>query len=494
MKKQITTFSICASTALVFGLGASVNLAIGKLATSALHPSSTAVLWIIDAYLIVFGCLLIPGGALGDKLGRKRMMLTGLVILAAGSLISAVVPTVALVIAGRGLTGLGAALILPSSLPLMMAAYPPERREHAVAIWTSMTAVGGVLGNVAGGVILQYFDWQILFVVAAPFAIILAIVLAYAAPSVPGHMRRIDAGGSATLIVTVFAVMFAVIEGRALGWTQPVVVGALVLAVVFGIVFVRYELRQAEPLLDPRVFGVPGARAGAIGVCCSFLAMYAMFYFNGQYLMSIKGYSAMVAGFAVVPLALLMALLARVTPKLGQRFGNRAMVVGGLLCLALGLVLLGFCTATTSYPVYLVFLLLIGAGAALSNPALSSAIVSSLPPAQMGTGTGLNSFSREFGGALGLALFGTLVGGMFSHRLSESGMSTDGRDVGAVLRTAGANGAAVRDAFSYATNIGFWVVGGILVVATLIIASWLPGRVAPGAPEGAAAKDKVGVR
>ncbi|MFJ6858257.1 MFS transporter [Streptomyces werraensis] len=472
---------------LVFGLGAGVNLAVGRLATSALHPSPTEVLWIIDSYLIVFGCLLIPAGAVGDRYGRKGALLTGLALMVTGSLASAVAPTVPLLLAARAVTGAGAALILPNSLPLLISCYPPEKRGHAVALWTALSGGGGVAGNVVGGAVLEYFDWQALFAVAAPLAVCGLAATAASVPRVPRHDHVIDTGGVLLLVVTVCGVLFGIIEGPELGWTSPGVLLAFGSAAGFLLVFCRYELRRRHPLLDPRVFRRPGMRAGTLGITVSFVAMYSVFCLNGQYLMDVKDYPAVLAGLGTAPLAVVIFLVSPLAARLADRFGARPVVACGLLVVVAGLGLFSLCGPATPYLLYAGCIAVVGAGSGLSNPPLSNAVVTSVPAHQAGVGSGVNSFSREIGGALGFAVFGTLLNTRFAAALPDGlrlpGGSAGGQALGSVLHGVERSGAGaeplsaqVREAFATGMAESLRVIGLVLLIAAFLVVTWLRPR------------------
>ncbi|MFD7137815.1 MFS transporter [Streptomyces sp. NPDC059894] len=484
---RVATAALGMCVMLVFGLGAGVNLAVGRLATSALHPTPTEVLWIVDSYLIVFGCLLIPSGALGDRYGRKGALLTGLALMVVGSLASAVSPTVALLLVARAVTGAGAALILPNSLPLLVHCHPPEKRGHAVALWTALSGGGGVAGNIVGGAVLEFFDWQALFAVAAPLAACGLAVAARSVPRVERHHHSVDAGGVVLLVVAVFGVLFGIIEGSELGWSSPAVLLAFGAGAVFLGLFCRYELRRAHPLLDPRVFRRPGMRAGTLGIIVSFIAMYSVFYLNGQYLMNVKGYPAVLAGLGTAPLAVVIFLVSPRAARLADRYGSRPVIACGLLVVVAGLGLFSLCGPGTAYVLYAGCIVVVGIGSGLSNPPLSQAIVASVPAHQAGVGSGVNSFSREIGGALGFAVFGTLLNIRFTEAL-PAGLrhlegSAGGQALGTALRGAEDSGSAaaslaaqVREAFTTGMAESLRVVGLVLLLAAFLVVTWLRPR------------------
>lgn len=481
-RAAVTALGMCVM--LVFGLGAGVNLAVGRLATSALHPTPTEVLWIVDSYLIVFGCLLIPSGAVGDHFGRKGALLTGLALMVAGSLGSAISPTVALLLVARAVTGAGAALILPNSLPLLTSCYPPDKRGHAVALWTALSGGGGVAGNIVGGAVLQFFDWQALFAVAAPLAACGIVVAAKSLPRVERHQHSMDAGGVFLLVVAVFGVLFGIIEGPELGWASPAVLLSFAAGALFLALFRRYELRREQPLLDPRVFRHSGMRAGTLGIVVSFVAMYSVFFLNGQYLMNVKDYPAVLAGLGTAPLAVVIFLVSPRAARLADRYGARPVIGCGLLVVVLGLGLFSLCGPGTAYVLYAGCIVVVGVGSGLSNPPLSQCIVGSVPAHQAGVGSGVNSFSREIGGALGFAVFGTLLNARFTEAL-PAGLrhlegTSGGQALGTALRGAERSGTAAarlsaqtREAFTTGMAESLRLIGLLLLVAAFLVIAWL---------------------
>ena len=480
----LATMSGCA--ALVFGLGASINLAVGRISTSVLHPSATEVLWIIDSYLVAFGCLLIPSGALGDRYGRKAMMLLGLAVLAVGSALSAVAPSVLILLLGRAAAGAGAALILPNSLALLVGSFPVSRHGYAIAVWTAMAGIGGAVGNLLGGLILQFFDWQALFTIAVPLAVIGLMLTAWATPKLSTHDNPLNIGGAFILVVGIFALLFGIIEGPELGWTSSTVLGAFVTAALVFLAFVLHQLRQKYPLLDPRIFRSRVLCAGVLGIVLSFVAMYSLFYLNGQYLMNAHGYSPVLAGFSILPMPLALFYASRQSVRLGERYGSRRTLGWGMAILGTGLALLSFCTPDTAYLYYGLAIGVIGIGSGLSNPLLSTAIISSLPSHQTGVGSGINSFTREIGGALGVALFGTILNGAYAARLPQEVIElTTGQNAAAhksleatlaIIKHAGSVNPALvhaaQVAFTDAMAFALRVVLAITALATILVVGW----------------------
>jgi MFS family permease len=285
-----------ACVAVVVAMVAAVNLALPKLSGSSLHPSSTQLLWIVDAYVLVFGCLLIPAGALGDRLGRKGILVSGMVVFAAGGVAAAAAHDVGTLVTGRVISGAGAALVMPATLSLLLQVTPPERKPRAIATWTGATGAAGALGTLGGGALLQVAPWQALFGVVAGLTLLLAVVVAWVAP--PGQRTAASTDPLGTLLVTasVFALLLGIIESAGQGWGSALVLGSLAAAGLLLATFTWHALRAARPLLDPRVFAISGLRTGTLGVAAVFFGLFALFFVNAQYLQYAKGYPPVVTG------------------------------------------------------------------------------------------------------------------------------------------------------------------------------------------------------
>ncbi|MFD0687470.1 MFS transporter [Actinomadura fibrosa] len=470
-----------ACVVLVVAMVAAINLAIPKLSASSLDPSSTELLWIVDSYVLVFGCLLIPAGALGDRYGRKGALLTGLGVFTAGCLVSAAAPGVAVLIAGRLVTGAGAALIMPATLSLLLQVTEPARRPQAIATWTAATGVAGAVGNLGGGAVLEWLPWQALFVAGAPLAAVLGVLVARLAPRGDRHPADLDLPGAALLTAALFALLFGIIEGPERGWASAPVLGGFACAAVLLAVFVGHALRAAHPLLDPRVFAIAPLRAGVLGVGLSFFGLFALFFVNAQYLQYAKGFSPLVTGIAIAPLVVGMILVSRRSVGLARRFGARPVVAVGMVTLAVGLGALSFADAATPYWLYAGILFVMSLGMGLCVPPLSVGVMASLPPARSGLGSGLNGAAREIGSALGVAVLGTVLTGRFADALPTA-LAGHAHSAGEALTVAdaGGGGAATRaqviDAFTGAMSAGYRVVAVIVLAAGLLVALGVPGR------------------
>ncbi len=455
---------------------AAVNLAIPDLAASGLHPSASELLWIVDAYVIVFAGLLIPAGALGDRFGRKGALLTGLALFTAGAALSAAANGVPVLLAGRAVTGAGAALVMPATLSILIHATALARRPQAIATWTLATGIGGLLGNAVGGPVLEYLPWRGLFAVLAPVGAVLFVLTAAALPKVPRTHASLDPVGSVLLVGGFLGVLYGIIEGPGLGWTSARVVGAFVLGAALLAAFVGHALRTAEPLLDPRLFLRPGLRAGVLGILVAFIGLFALFYVNAQYLQYAKEFSVLKTGFAILPLGVGMIAGTRASVRLADRYAPpRTVAAGGMLLIALGLFLMSLVDADTPYLQYLAYVTALSAGFGLVGPALSTGVIAALPPERAGLGSGLNGAAREFGSALGVAVFGSVLAARFAAELPDE--AGPAHSVGEAIGAAGVHDQVVT-AFTDAMSTGFRVVALIVLVATVPVWLWSGGATA----------------
>ncbi|MGK5550043.1 MFS transporter [Actinomadura kijaniata] len=453
-RRRAMTLLMSACVVLVVGMVAAVNLAVPKLAAGDLRPSRTELLWAVDAYVLVFGCLLIPAGALGDRFGRKGTLLAGLALFAAGCLLTAAAPAVPVLLAGRLVTGAAAALIMPATLSLLLQVTEPAARPQAIAAWTAATGVAGAAGNLTGGAVLQWLPWQALFLLGVPAALLLAALVARLAPRGERHPADLDLPGAALLTLALFALLFGIIEGPERGWASPLVLGAFGGAALLLAAFTAHALRAAHPLLDPRIFADGGLRAGVLGVGAAFFGLFALFFVNAQFLQYVKGYSPLVTGVAIGPLVIGMLVVSRRSVGWAARIGRRAVVALGLVSLAAGLGLLSTADAATPYPLYALFLTIMAVGMGLCVPSLSVGVMAALPPSRAGLGSGLNSAARELGSALGVAAIGTVL----SARLGTGHAVSGGR------------------AFAEATAVGFRVVALVVLVLAVVVVAGLRER------------------
>ena len=464
--------------ALVVGTVSAVNLAVPDLSASSLRPSAQGVLWVIDGYVAVFACLLVPAGALADRLGRKGTLLAGMGVFAAGSLLCALAPGTGVLIAGRMVSGAGAAAVLPTTLALLAEGLRGPARRRAVALWASMTGLAAVVGNVGGGAAIQLGSWRALFVALVPLALIALLLAAVAAPAPARHHRSLPMAGTALLTGGVLALLYAIVSGPERGWLSGAVLGGTAAAASALGGWAWWERRVPQPLLDPRLLALPAVRAGALGMAVLFSGMFSLFFVNGQYMQYAKGYGPLEAGVRLLPMAAALLAGPRCSLLLHRLVSARWTVCLGLLVMAAGLGTIATVTAASPYLLYAVGAALTALGCGIATPLLSHAIMSALPAERAGVGSGLQSLARELGSALGIAVTGSLITAAFTRHLPGSlgHAATTPTTPAAALAAPGGPllRPAIVHAFTDAIGVALPVQAAAVAATALAIARWFP--------------------
>ncbi len=480
---------LCLSLVMIIVGNTVLNVALPTLIRE-IDATSTELQWIVDIYALVFAGLLLTGGALGDRFGRKGALTIGLVIFAAGSGLAAMGDSATQLIVTRGIMGLGAALMMPATLSILITVFPPHERARAIAVWAGLAGAGGAVGPIAGGWLLENFWWGSVFLVNLP---VTAVALLGGHLLVPTsrdpRQPPLDLVGAGLSIGALGSLLYAIIEAPTHGWTGgPTLVTAGV-GVVFGLLFAAWELRTPHPMLDLRFFRNPRFSSAATAIMLVFFALFGTFFLLTQYLQLVRGYSALQAGLRTLPAPLSIMVMAPMSSKLVERFGTRAVVASGLSIVGVGLGLASTLGTGTPYAVLVVSLVILASGMALSMAPATTAIMTSLPLGKAGVGSAVNDTTRELGGALGVAVLGSLVASHYASSIGDAaGFSGPPREVarrslGAALQVAGAAGergpelaAAARSAFVDAMGLAFTVAAIVAVIAGVMVARFMPAR------------------
>ncbi len=486
----------CAALALVVSAVASLNIALPAIAAD-LAASQTDLQWMVDSYALVFAGLLLPAGAVGDRFGRRRVLLTGLVVFGVAYGVAATAGSTGVLIGARAVAGLGAAAIMPVTLSLITTSFPADEREHAVSVWAGVAGGGAILGLLVSGILLELGDWTWVFVVnAGVAAAILAAALRVVSESRDEDGPPLDPIGAVLAALGLTAIIYAVIEAPQHGWLGADTVAGLVAGIGLLTAFVLWELRSRAPMLDPRLFRERAFSSGTLAIALQFFAVFGFLFVVLQYLQFVLGYSPLTAAAAIVPMAMMLVANSRLTaPRLSRRFGPRAVIVAGLSVMACGFVVMSQLGTTSSYWHVLGGLLLIGVGAGLSTAPATTAIVAALPPAKQGVGSAVNDAAREVGGALGIAALGSILANEYAARLAPAtrGLSASvsaaaADSIGAVAEAAdrlGPRGAQLladaRASFVDGLGLAFAVAAGVLVAAAALV--WLLGTHPPAAAD-----------
>ena len=379
--------------------------------------------WVVDAYILTFAVLMLTGAALGDRYGRRRMLVVGLLVFTASSAAGALANDLTQLVVARAVQGLGAALLMPLTLTLLSAAFPPERRTAALGLWSSIAGLGVALGPLLGGVIVETLDWHWIFWINVPVGLAAAALAPRRLTESRGAQTRLDLPGLAFASGGLLGIVWATTRGNTDGWTSPSTLLAYATGVLLLGAFIWQERRAAAPMLPLALFRRPGfAAANGAGFGLHF-TMFAAFFLIIQYLTRVHGDSALAAGVETLPWTLLPLAVSPFTGALGGRIGSRPLIVGGLLLLAAGT--LGAALAMSvgaSYAELVAPLVAIGLGIAFVLPNVASAALGSALPEHIGKASGTNSTFRQLG-----SVFGIAVAVLVFDRAGSYSLARDGR-------------------------------------------------------------------
>jgi EmrB/QacA subfamily drug resistance transporter len=498
---------------LVVGLDNTIlNVALPRLSDD-LGATTSQLQWIIDGYTLVFAGLLLTTGSLGDRFGRRSALSLGLVIFVGGSIASAFAGSAGMLIATRSVMGVGGALIMPATLSLLTNLFhDPKERAKAIGVWAGVSGIGIAVGPMLGGWLLEHFSWGSVFLINVP---VVAVALPAGYFLLPNSRAedspKLDPLGAVLSIVALVALVWAIIEAPAKGWTAPEVLAAFALGSVTMAVFIWWQATTEHPMLDVRFFKNPRFSAANLAITLTFFAMFGSMFVLTQFMQFVLGFTPLQAGVRSVPLALMLVLVAPQSTKLVERIGTKLVVAGGLATVAVGLAVASTATPELGYGRVLPAQLLLGLGIALAMAPATESIMGSLPRAKAGVGSAMNDTTRQVGGALGVAIIGSVFSSQYApgiaSRLGGLGLPQRAVDVssdsigGAFAVAARAGGDprtvdtaigrqiadAAKDSFAHSMGRGLLVSAGIALAGALVALVFLPARAADH--EAAAAVD-----
>ena len=370
--------------------------------------------WIVDSYTLALAALVLTAGALGDRFGRRATLIVGLALFTVASALPIWLDSPLWVIILRAVSGVGAAFVMPSTLSLLTASFPSERRGSAVGMWAGFAGIGGIVGLLSSGVMLQVWSWKAIFVVYSAIGLLVLLAALTIGESVASRHGRPDVLGSVFSALAVGGVVFGLIEGAHTSFSDPLVVVILVVAAVSLLAFVLVELRATDPLLDVRYFRRRGFATGSISVGMQFLTIFGFFLLIVQYLQLVKGYDPIAASLALAPMALPVLVFSLISPRITAVVGLRAVSVVGVGAIAAGMILLSRLGVDSSYWDIMWPMLAAGVGLGLSTAPATSAIVSDISADEQGVAAAVNDAMREVGAAIGIALSGSILAGRYA--------------------------------------------------------------------------------
>jgi EmrB/QacA subfamily drug resistance transporter len=386
-----------------------INVAIPTIQRD-LHLSQSGIEWVVSAYILVFAGLLLAGGRLADLFGQRRLFILGLAVFTGASLMAGLVGQVDLLIAGRALQGLGAALLTPTTLAILAATYPePKEQARAVGAWSAVGAVALAVGPLLGGVLAQDVDWHWIFFINVPVGIATLWLGARSIAAFERPARRsVDIQGVAASAATLMTLTYALIQGPQIGWTSPAILAAFAASVIAAVTFVLVERSAADPMIDLTLFTNRTFTGATIALMLWAFGLFGIYFFTSLYLQQVLGFSAVTSGIAFVPMAVLMAFGAAVSDRVAAAFGAHRTVGGAMGLMGAGIVSISLLGAGASFGELMPGFAIIGIGGGLTIP-LTATILDSMPADRAGVASAVFNASREVAGLLGITVIGVIL-------------------------------------------------------------------------------------
>lgn len=456
-RRRLVLAAMCVALVAVVSSVSGLNVAQQALAEG-LGATQSQVLWIINGYTVALAALLMPVGAVGDRWGRKPILLTGLVLFALSNLAAAFATSASTLIGLRIVAGLAAAMIMPVTLSVITTSFPRDQQAKAIGTWAGFAGAGGIIGLFVSAALIDNVTWPWVFALPVALAVVSFVATAAFVPNSVEHAEAgFDVRGSLLAVAAVGGLVLALHEGPEQGWTAAITVVAFAVGLASTVAFVVVERRTPHPLLDVRVFAIRGLAAGSLNLFVVFAVMFSLFLVLVQYLQAVLGYTALAAAAALLPMAVMMLPLSTVAPSIAERFGFRRTLVTGTLTMAVGLGALAFMADTDGgFASVLPATLILGAGVGLAMSPSTAAITSSLPDEKQGVAASLNDTVRELGAAVGIALIGSVLNAAYRTNVKEAaaGLPTEAAEaveegIGGALVVAGQlgpDGVALVDA------------------------------------------------
>jgi EmrB/QacA subfamily drug resistance transporter len=501
---------LCLSVLLVVVDNTIVNVALPTISRK-LSASTQDLQWVVDAYTLMFAGLLLVGGNMGDRFGRRRWLQIGLVLFAVFSVAAALSRTTGELIAARAAMGLAAALIYPATLALLINVFTSAKeRATAIGIWSGVSGLAVAIGPVTGGLLLRHFTWSSVFLVNVPIVVVALTAGAWLLPeSRDPKAGRFDPVGALLSIVGIGLLTYTVIEAPRHGWESAATLGGFAGAAVLLAAFVVSQLRRPDPMLDVRLFRNPRFTAGSVSIALAFFGLFGFIFMITQYFQIVRGYDPLRAGVATLPFAIVTGAFSPVAITVMKRLGTKAVVTGGMLLMSAGFLVAATTGVDTPYwGRIIIAMVLMAAGLGLTASPATEAIMGALPPDKAGVGSAVNDTTREVGGTLGVAVVGSVLSSAYgSHVVSAlTGLGVPGRvasvagqSVAAGLDVAGhlppglreVAAAAARQAFMTGVHQGSLVAAGATAGAALVALIFLPARARKVLPAAAAEPEKA---
>ncbi|MGW7430971.1 DHA2 family efflux MFS transporter permease subunit [Streptomyces sp. NPDC054861] len=472
-----------------------LNVAVKTIAAPAptgIGATQSELEWAINSYTLVFAGLLFTSGLLGDRLGRKKVLLFGLTVFGVGSALAAVSGSPAELIGYRAVMGFGAAFVMPATLAILMNVFERDEQPKAIGIWAGSVGLAIAIGPITGGILLEHFWWGSIFLVNVPVVLLALALMMWLVPdSKDPKPGRIDVPGVLLSVVGLVLLVYGIIRGGELAsFTDATVLAPLLAGLAVLVGFVLYERRSDHPAIDMAYFRKPAFSAAVAAIALVFFALMGVTFFSAFYLQSVRGYSALESGLLILPLAVAQMVFAPRARLVVERFGARVVCTAGMLAVAVGLAAFTFFDASTPVWVLEIVFFLQGAGMAHIMPPVTVSVMQTLPREKAGSGSAINNTFRQVGGALGVAVLGSVLsttyrGEIEGHlgALPPALRATAGESIEATLGVAEKLGPAGRslvapaqEAFLDAMHVTAIGSAAVALIGAVVVALFLPGR------------------
>ncbi len=497
-EKVVVLLTMCFALAMAMLDNTVVNIALPTIQRE-LGATVSDLQWIIDGYVLVFASLLLTGGILGDRYGRKKMFLTGLAIFTLASLGCGLSGSGTQLIAFRALQGVGAALLMPGTLSILTVTFPPEERARAIGLWAGVSGLALALGPTLGGWIVEQGGWETVFFINVPIGVIaFAVAWRTVRESVSAETRHLDLPGLALGTGGLFTLTFGLIEANQRGWSDPLIIASLIMAAVLLVGFIIWEHVSPRAMMPLTFFRIPAFSAGNTVAFSVSLGMFSIFLFVTLYMQAIRGYSPLEAGVRFLPMTLMIIVSAPAAGNIAQRIGPRIPMTYGLTIVSAGLFGLAFIQPDTPYWVLAILFVMMGNGIGSTMAPMTAAVMGAVGPQRAGLGSAMTNTSREVGGVLGIALLGTVLfdrlGSVLAPKLTALGL--EGPQATAIAEAASHGfvqpselaalglspeqvegfATAFKESYMSGFHLAVLIAGAILLTAAVVANRFIPGK------------------
>lgn len=492
-RRWVTLGVLCLSLLIIVMDNTILNVAIPSLMVD-LGATNSQIQWIVDSYVLVFAGLLLTTGSLSDRFGRKGALQIGIVLFGLGSIAAAMSTTATQLILTRAFMGIGGALIMPSTLSILTNVFrDPRERGRAIAIWAGFSGLGVAIGPMTGGFLLEHFSWHSVFWINIPIGIAaLLLGIRYVPTSRDSKRRPLDPIGAVLSMIGLASLLFGIIEGPAKGWTHETVVGGFVVGAAALAAFIAWELHTPNPMLQMTVFKNARFTAASLTITLVFFALFGSLFLMTQYWQLVHGYSPLQAGIRLLPHAATMMIVAPLSARLVEHLGTKRVVLSGLGLITTGLLLLSTIAPETPYVVVISYFVVMASGMGMTMAPATESVMGSLPRDMAGVGSAINDTTRQVGGALGVAIIGSVVSSIYAGRIADVATSL-GLDAASTSAAESSLGQAQRVAaelsnptlfadaniaFVDALTTGMLLSAAVIVGAAVLAWRFLPARAA----------------